>query len=97
MAAEDVAAEAEHAHAVGILVDHGVMVELVAVLGLDADLPSAHAPGLDRRHVAQGPGGLVEAVDQLLGGLIAREPIEVVPVLQLVLHFVPPGLRSRST
>ena len=67
VAAGLVAAEAEHAHAVGVLEDDGVVVELVAVLRLGADLAPAHAPGLHRRLVAQRPRGLVDAVDQLLG------------------------------
>ena len=53
-------------------------------------------PGLQGRLVAQGPGGLVEAVHQLLGGLVAGEPVEVVPVLHLVLHFAPLGPAARG-
>ena len=92
VAAGDVAAVAKDADAVGILVHDRLVVEGVAVLRFDADLPSAHAPGLQRSDVADDPGGDRDVVDQRLREIVAREPVEVIPVLQLVLHFVPLGL-----
>ena len=50
--------------------------------------------GGDRRLVAHQPHGLVEAVDVLLDVVIAREPGEVEPVANLVLHLAPLGLAA---
>ena len=53
VATQDIATVTEHANSVGILIDHRMVVELITVLRFDADLSSAHAPRLDRRHIAQ--------------------------------------------
>ena len=66
VAAGDVAAIGEDPHAVGILVDDGLMVELVAVLRLRRTPGVRPCPRPSRRNVAQRPGGLVDAVDQRL-------------------------------
>ena len=87
-----VAREAEDAHAAVVLEDDGLVIELVAEPRLEAGLTAAHAPGSERRLVAQRPRGLVQAVHELLGGLVAREPVEVVPVPELILQLRLAGL-----
>ncbi len=64
-----------------------MVVEDVAVDGAEAGRPAAQAVGLRRRLVAHQPGPLVHAVDERLGNVVAREPIEVVPVAVLVLDL----------
>ncbi len=81
----------------GIFKRYGMTVQQVAVFRLHAHLPPAQPPGLHGRLVAQRPGGLVETVHQLLGRLIAGEPVEVIPILQLVFHFAPLDPCARGT
>ena len=86
------AAVGEEPHAVGIFVDHAVVIVDLPDGGLDADLPSAGSPGPLGGPVFQGPRRLVEAVDVLLDVMVAGEPGEWIPVAHLVFHFGPLGL-----
>ena len=54
-----------------------MVVEDLADVLPDADLPSAHALGLDRVGVAHDPVADVEVVDVLLDDVVAAEPGEV--------------------
>src|SRR5208337_5523122 len=84
------------ANALGILVNDREVVPDVAVLGIGARLPAAHAPAADRRFVAHHPVHRVDTVDGLLDDVIAREPAIVIPVMQLVLHKFAARGPSRS-
>ena len=87
-------AVAEEPGAVGVLVDDREVVVDVAVLRPGADLPAAHADGLDRVRVLHDPGADVEEVDVLLDVEVAGEPGEVVPVAHLLGHVGPVRLRA---
>ena len=86
IAAGHLPAEAEHLDAVGVRVFHGVMIKNVAVVLAAAHQPSAHADGR-RRMSAHDPIADVEVVHVLLDDVVAAEPVEEVPVANLVLHF----------
>ncbi len=88
-AARNVAAVSKHPDPVGIFEDHAEVIILVAVLRLEADLSSPEPPRFDGRDIPERPRTLVDAVDQLLARLIARQPVEVVPVTELELEFAP--------
>jgi len=85
-AAGDVAALAEHAGAALVLELDEVVVEDLAVILARAHQPAALALGADRV-AAQHPVADVDVVDVLLHDVVAAQPIEVVPVPHLVLHF----------
>ena len=81
-------ARAEAAHAVLPLEDRVEVVVDVPVLLLVAHGAAAAGGDLDGIAVHH-PGDLVEAVDVLLGDVVAGEPVEVEPVADLVLHVAP--------
>ena len=93
-AARDLAALAEHLGAVGIRVFDRVMIEDVAVLFASADLSAAHALGFDGMTVLD-PVADIEIVNVLLADVIAAEPIEEVPVANLVFELLR-GCRDRT-
>ena len=82
----DLTAITEHPEAVGIGELDGVVIEDLAHVLAHADLAAAHALGLARMRLHD-PVGDVEVVDVLLDDVVAAEPVEVVPVADLVLHF----------
>ena len=59
---------------------------MFAVLLAGADLPAAHALGLDRVSLLD-PVADVDVVDVLLADMVAAEPGEEVPVADLVLQL----------
>ncbi len=79
---------------VGVFVGDAEVVKDVAVLFAGPRLAAADADALDRRFVAHDPRGFVEAMDVLLGVVIAREPSEVEPVAVLVFHLAPLGIAA---
>ena len=92
LAAVDLAALAEHGHAVRILVLDGEVVVDVAVAVAAAHLPAAEAGhGADGMR-AEDPVHDVQVVDVLLDDVVAGEPGEVVPVAELPLHVAPARL-----
>src|SRR5262249_52730826 len=66
-------------HALGVFEDNGVMVKDVAVLRLDANLPTPRTSGSNRILVLHCPCHLFEAVHMFLAPLIARPPTKVKP------------------
>ncbi len=86
-AAVHVPALAVHLRAVGVRELDEVMVEDLTVFLAGANLPAAHALGLDRMLVAAEPVADVQIVNVLLDDVVAAEPREVVPIVDLVFHF----------
>ena len=64
----------------------GMVVEDLAHVAAHADLPAAHALGFGGMH-PDDPVSDVQIVDVLLDDVVAAEPVEVIPVADLVLHF----------
>ena len=85
-AARNMAAVAERLQAVGIGELDGVVVVDFAHVLAHADLPAAHALGLDGMALGD-PVADVDVVHVLLDDVVAAEPGEIVPVADLVLHF----------
>src|SRR5262245_34549831 len=82
---------AEHPRTVGILELDKMVVLDFAVLLADAHLPPPLPLGADGIRPLD-PVDDIEVVYVLLTDVIAREPVEVVPVPDLVLHFGHAGL-----
>src|SRR5690606_31193199 len=85
---------AAHAPAVAAVLEGVVDGEVVVALAealVGVDLLAAHADAGDGHGVAEGPAGDVEVVDVLLDDVVAAEPEEVVPVVDLVGHVVHAG------
>ena len=68
------------------------MVEDVAVAGIGSDLAPAHAHRAVGIPSVHDPSADVEVVDMLFDVEVAGEPMEVVPVSHLILHFGLVGL-----
>ncbi len=85
-AAAYVSAEQKHLRAVTVGVLDGVVIEDLAVVGTDPHLPAPDALGFEGV-ILHGPVDKVEGVDGLLDDQVAAEPVEVVPVAHLILHF----------
>ena len=91
LAARELLTLAGDPHAAWVLeVDRVVVVDF-ARLARHPLLPAADAVGRDR-HVVEEPVGDVDVVDVLLADVISAEPVEVVPVVHLILHLRLVGL-----
>ncbi len=65
------------------------MVIDIAEFSAGTDLPATVRNALEGGHILHDPGHLVDAVDCLLGDMVAREPGVVIPVLDLHLKVRP--------
>ncbi len=90
-------AREEAPRTVVVLVDRGEVVEDVATLRARSVAAAAEGDAAQRRLVVLRPVELVDAVAGLLDDDVAREPVEVPPVLELELHVAPVGLASLHT
>ena len=77
---------AEHLDSVGVGELDRVVVEYFANILADADLPAARPLGLDGMRLGD-PIAHVDVVNVLLDDVIAAQPVEIVPVADLILHF----------
>ncbi len=85
-AVTDLPAIAEQLDAVGVGVLHRMMVVDLAVVLVFAHLSAAEGLGVDRM-IVDHPIADVEIMHVLFDDVVAGEPIEVVPVIDLILHF----------
>ena len=83
-------------HAVGVVVDHRVMIEHVAKQRLHPRA-SAQSVAPHRRSFAQRPSGAVQVVDQRLSHVVAGQPRKTVLVAVLDFEFPQSGRACRQT
>jgi hypothetical protein len=88
--AGDLAAFAETAHAAGVGELDRMMIEDFADARGDADLAPAHADGLNRC-LAGEPVANINPMHVLFDNVIATEPDEMIPVVDLVMHLAHAG------
>jgi len=88
-------AVAEHFDAVGEGELDGMVIEDLANVFPDAHLPAAHALGFDRMSLGD-PIADVDVMHMLFDDVIAGQPCEVIPIVNLVLHFRLIRFRGRT-
>ena len=84
------AAECIQAWSICKFVDDRVVIEHVAIHFAERTGATGHAKGPLRSFFFQDPAHAIDVVHERLGNIVAREPLEVIPVGVLVLRFAQP-------